>query len=561
MASPVVAGVAAMTAYADPMLTPSQLRALVKANTTNIDSLNESFIGLLGSGRVDALAAVTQQQNRIAELVNLTFDDENGDGVIQSGERLVIGTSVHNLLKPLTDCRIEITNENPDVTASIQAGIVAVGPVASDDTAAASSSFEVRIASSAPTNGALTLQAVIYDGTEVVGRQLIANTVNPSYRTINANNIRVTVNASGNIGYNDYAENVQGEGLSWRSGRSLLFEGAFLVGNSPTYLPNVARGSDPSFRDDSFRPYGIVDVRTDSVPDGIRAVAAYSDGNDRYPLGVTVRENVYESTADSLLDAIIITFNISNPADTTISNAYAALFFDWDLGPSGADDGVAWDNDRGIGVVQNTVDGTLPIIGVAMASPLPLNFTAIDNRGAAGIPSIYDHFLRSEKWYMMSSGKLRTNSYITDVSMMIGGGPFDLPPGGTQQVVFVIAAGTSLSSMTESLNREREYAIQLGLNAVPYSPDAATDHIVYCTNGPVFSPGYETTVRVAITNLTSVELSVVDLMGRPVGVPIVADQAGTHEYVLSIPDGANGAYFIVLRTTHGTDALPIQILR
>jgi hypothetical protein len=77
----------------------------------------------------------------------------------------------------------------------------------------------------------------------------------------------------------------------------------------------------------------------------------------------------------------------------------------------------------------------------------------------------------------------------------------------------------------------------------------------------VFSPGYETTVRVAITNLTSVELSVVDLMGRPVGVPIVADQAGTHEYVLSIPDGANGAYFIVLRTTHGTDALPIQILR
>ncbi len=562
MAAPVVAGITAMAILADPSLTPEQARALVMSNTKNIDSLNLSFVGTIGTGRVDALATVRQERSKLAELATIVFADDSGDGVISGGETVRITASVHNILKPLQNARITITAAPSTFSPIIDVSSTDVGTVATGDTVQAVNAFEVSIPLDAPVNGVLALQAEITDNGEYVGRQLITSTVNPSYRTINENNIRLTVTSSGNLGFHDYPSNVQGEGFSWRGGRNLLFEGALLIGTSPTYLPNVARGADPSFRDNSFTALGVVDLRRDSIPDGLRAVARFSDDNDRYPLGIVVQQSVYQSTTDSLRDAVVVAYSIHNPNSSPIRNAYAAMFFDWDLGISGADDGVAWDNERGLCVVQNTTDASIPTIGVGMASPLPLNVAAIDNRGGGNVPSIYDNFLRSEKWLTMASGKLRTNSTVTDVSMMLGGGPFDIEANGTQQIVFTIAAGSDLASMTTAANNARTYAMNLGLNAVPYTPDGESDFIVYATNGPVFAPGSSTVVNVVVHNLTPVDLYISDLFGRPVGsvTSLGNVPTGSHDVLLSIPDGATGTYFIVLRTIMGVSCLPIQIV-
>ncbi|MCL2064557.1 MAG: S8 family serine peptidase [Candidatus Cloacimonetes bacterium] len=59
MASPLVAGLAALILSQNPGLTPDELTEIIKESTDPIDHLNPSHAGLLGTGRVNAFTAVT----------------------------------------------------------------------------------------------------------------------------------------------------------------------------------------------------------------------------------------------------------------------------------------------------------------------------------------------------------------------------------------------------------------------------------------------------------------------------------------------------------------------
>ncbi len=563
MASPIVAGVAAMTLYAKPNLTPESLRALLKATATNIDSVNISFVGLLGSGRLDALAAISASSARYADVIDVQFVDDNHDSLLVNGESVSITCRLHNILAPLNNARITITPAPSDFEPIIDVSASDVGAVATSDTATPVNAFRLQIPDDAPLNGELKLLVWIWDTDTLVGRQLITYTVNPSYRTLHENNIAVTITTSGNLGYNDYPDNTQGVGLTWMNGPSLLFESGLLIGTEPSFLPNVVRGADPNFKDNGFAGHGTVTIQRDVLPECFSATATFADSVDRFPVGLSVKETVFEGTADSVANSVVVAFDITNTTNITHKNVNASLFFDWDLGASGAEDGVAWDNNRGFAVVQNVEDLSIPTVGVAMVSPLPLNITAIDNGGGGGVPSIYDGFIRAEKWFTMSRGKLRTNSSLGDVSLMIGGGPFSLAPSETRQIVFCISVGKTLEDVTRYMNSARLYASTLGLQSVPYVPTAPQDHIESIANGPVYSPDQPITVRFALANLGPAELSVVDLLGRTVRLSVLESElaAGTYERTFAMPDGVPGVYFIVLRTATTQDAIPIQLLR
>lgn len=69
MSTPHVAGLAGLLKSQDGSLTRSQISSLIKANTDNIDALNPGFVGLLGTGRINAqkaLAAVAPPCNVVA---------------------------------------------------------------------------------------------------------------------------------------------------------------------------------------------------------------------------------------------------------------------------------------------------------------------------------------------------------------------------------------------------------------------------------------------------------------------------------------------------------------
>ncbi len=66
MASPIVAGLAGIMLSEDTLLTPEKLEAIMKATCDNIDAKNPDFVGLLGAGRINALAALRAVSDSMA---------------------------------------------------------------------------------------------------------------------------------------------------------------------------------------------------------------------------------------------------------------------------------------------------------------------------------------------------------------------------------------------------------------------------------------------------------------------------------------------------------------
>ncbi|MEM6632829.1 MAG: S8 family serine peptidase [Bacteroidota bacterium] len=58
MASPVVAGLLGLMISVNPCLSPDEVERILETTAVNIDDLNPNFVGKLGSGRIDAFAAV-----------------------------------------------------------------------------------------------------------------------------------------------------------------------------------------------------------------------------------------------------------------------------------------------------------------------------------------------------------------------------------------------------------------------------------------------------------------------------------------------------------------------
>jgi serine protease len=58
MAAALVSGSAALVRSQQPHLTPQQVGATLMATSSNLDTLNPEYAGLLGSGRLNSLGAV-----------------------------------------------------------------------------------------------------------------------------------------------------------------------------------------------------------------------------------------------------------------------------------------------------------------------------------------------------------------------------------------------------------------------------------------------------------------------------------------------------------------------
>jgi hypothetical protein len=562
MASPVAAAVAAMVHLRFPWFSPSQLHAAMKVGCDNIDSINAVFVGEFGVGRVNALRALSQPNPRWATVTSWSIIDRDGNGYIQPRDECRVTITLNNELSALQQCAVKIAPAPSTFSPILVQDSIAVGTVLSGETRTLSEAFTTIIPDDATFDGELRLLVLIYDADTVVSRQMITATVNPTYRTLQANRIATTINSIGNIGFNDYPANLQGVGFTHNGSDNTLFEGALMIGTQPRDLPNVVRGAMTNTKDMLFGIERVAEIRTDTSGTGARVTTSFSDRVDPSPVGVDVTSNVYALTADSVRDAIIVALDIRNRLDTTVRDIYASYFFDFDIGPMGANNGCAYDARTGIGLLKNTRDSALPSIGVAMVSPLPTNFFAVDNDGDASSPSIYDNFLRAEKWLMMSGGIRRANSRITDVSAVIGGGPFTLEPGQTQQVCFVISAGSTYDSIVATTSAARRAAQGMGLNASEFTVTPTQDRILFVSGMPVLTSG-STSLIFTVTSPSPVLIDVVDIMGRQVAVLVdeLNVPTGTHQRSVNVPSAASGTYFMRMTTYRGASAIGFGIGR
>jgi len=98
MASPIVAGLAALLKAQNPSWQNTDIVARLQATAVDIDSLNPSYQGMLGAGRIDAYAALALGRYPNFALVSHgeTLISDDGDGVVNPGESISVRVTLIN---------------------------------------------------------------------------------------------------------------------------------------------------------------------------------------------------------------------------------------------------------------------------------------------------------------------------------------------------------------------------------------------------------------------------------------------------------------------------------
>jgi len=520
MSAPLVSGLAALVAARFQTYTPLQIAEQIRVNADNIDNVNSgSLNGLLGSGRINAYKAVSNTASKSVRLKDIQFSDAapggNGNGIFEPGETITITCKFENYLNPVSGLTVTLNNQN--TYSTIKQGTFtsgAVGSLAEFDNSA--NKFSITISPNAPYNASLDFKLLYSDGT-YSDFQWISLIANPSYGTQNANDVSLTINGKGNIGFNDYPNNKQGDGFKYKNGSNLLFEGSLILANSATKVSDESRGANVNAADTDFvntQPFLIKQPGTIADAEGYSIFNDNGAGSNK--LGINVEQTSYSFNNTDDANYIILKYVLTNTTNAAINNLYAGLFTDWDLvEESGTGDQTQFDTVGQFGYVYHPGGSPNDYAAVAVISASNAGYWGILNDGSDGGFQIYDSFTDAEKWKALSSGIGKAKAGPGDISCVNSSGPYNIPAGGKVTVAFALAGGYSVDDLRTAVANAKKKYPQVITAVAPNSVAANPYSFGLEQNYPnPFNPS--TVIKYQTPAPGNVSVKVFDMLGREV---------------------------------------------
>jgi len=135
MACPLVAGCFGLLKSYHPEWTTEQLIVQVLGSADTINSINPGYEYLLGTGRVNAFRFLDEEnvsmpEMLLLELVEVNYDDANGNQIIEQGEEVILNIEFKNFMPFVGDDDVVATlsTEDPDVTIQSGSTSIAIPP-------------------------------------------------------------------------------------------------------------------------------------------------------------------------------------------------------------------------------------------------------------------------------------------------------------------------------------------------------------------------------------------------------------------------------------------------
>jgi subtilisin family serine protease len=450
MASPFVAGLAGLVFSKFPSYTPEQVAQQIRVTARSIDDTNAArYNFLLGKGVIDAYAAVSKEDAEAVRIVEKNFFDEgDGDGVFEKGEKVGIKLRFKNFLSSTSSLQISLVSMN--TYATVVAGSFNAGAVSSGaEFENSSQPFQVQLADNVPENTEVSLLVKFEDG-DYSDFQWIKFLANPTFATQANGKISLTFTSKGTMAFNDYPENTQGDGFQYKNSGNLLFEGALMYGTGVKKLDNAARDASGNAQDKDFTPVKPFVIQN---PGKIADEQGHAVFNDYMAFGtklnIQTTMTTYSFDKEGMDDFIIIKYVFKNNSAADITGFRAGLFMDWDIDGDTYDKNItAYDQAGGFGYVYTqNLDPVDAYFTCALISKGEYGFYGIQNDGNDGGINIYDGFSDDEKWFALSDGVNKTNAGPQDVSFVASGGDYDIPAGDSIEVGFAIAVGKTLEDL------------------------------------------------------------------------------------------------------------------
>ncbi len=549
MASPVVAGLAALIKGAHPDWTAEQVREQIRITCDPIDDSNISSLGgLLGSGRVNAHRALTEEFPAI-RIHSYFILDSGGDGEMDAGENIQLFITFINKMAPTNSVAVFLSTED----TNIQFINPADGIPIIETNQLISTKFTFDIAPDAPRGQQILFKADILNG-DYIDYDLLQLTISPpKFIAHDTGPLRMSVSNQGNLGFAGFAGQAPGDGFSW-NGQNLLFEGGIVLATGPNQISDCIRGlsNEPN---EEFKVMDGEVLRLISPGENHlqESSVVIVDSLASNPIGVSVQQESFADTTASRQNFVIVKYTIKNESADTIDNLYMSMFFDWDIGTDFNDFGRV-DANRRLGYAYNTVSGTRYIGATKMlSSEAGYSYRTLHNPN-----ELYDNFTDAEKWDFMTSGIQTSEIDAVDISTYSSAGPFKIGPSETTEVGFAIIGANAFEELAVAADTAQYVWDNMGvISSIEEIPVSTLENLQLFPN-PFHN---DLQINYELKQSEQVRIALYDLRGREVAVLEEAkQQAGKHQLEWNLSDKiSTGAYFLQLQI--GEQALTRKVVK
>jgi serine protease len=519
MSAPAVSGGAALIKAQFPNYNNYQIAALIQATADDLNAINPTYNGQLGSGRINLFNGVSAVGVQFLELTDFTQTDHN-DNVFIAGDTIRIKGLFQNYLAPIGTTSVTLTCSSPYVTIlDGTASLTALGTM--DTTSNYLDQFTTQVLAGAGLNEELLFKAVITDGT-FTNVEYFTIILNPDYIHLAENKVSTTITSNGKIGRND---NGIGLGFSYNN-EQLLYEAGLMIGDGSTRVADVVRGiSGP---DNDFR--SSINVRFN--PPYVSALDLYGTMNDALlenPMDLYIKQFSYAYPNSPDDKYVMVTYRITNGSSSSLTNLYAGIFADWDIDNAGMNK-AGYDASRKMGYVYAmSTDSVFAAIKVLSAANA-LSY-AIDLDGSDVVHPNSGGYTTDEKYTSLSTHRNSAGGVNGgDVAHVVASGNLTLAPGATVIVAFAIIAGDSLLDIQASADAAQ----------IRYDEDALTVQESKDERGFNLYPNPTTGVLKIATEEFIERMVVRNVLGE-----IVSESNGGE---MDISDLSNGVYFVEVIT-------------
>ena len=562
MASPVVAGCAALVKSQFPAMGALQIAEQLRTTSDNIYTVsgNSAYRDKLGKGRVNLFRAVSDSLSPGVIVEQINTRDGN-DGVFVIGDTLSFVATFKNMLRPTTALTCSMTTGTPTYMQVIQSNFN-IGALGTLDTISNFSvPFQAIVKAGTPTNQSVTFRLVLTDGswTDAFAFRV---TVNVDYINIGINDVATTITSKGMIGYNQSGQ-IEGIGFTYMGGPTILYEMGLMIGASGTQVSDNVRGDGGSY-DSDFSSYLTVSGQEPGTVSDFDAYGQFVDNGttSSTPLPVLVSHRAYAWAAPAAdRKYIIVDYTIRNNGVNTLNNLYAGLFADWDI-PQYGNNKSDTDAGRKMGYTWSTDAGGL-WAGMKLLTSGGFNHYAVDNvTGGNGGLDLSDGFSNTEKYSALSSSQSpagNTASTGNDVIDVVSSGPFTLAAGDSIRVAFALIAGEDLTMIQASADaaqvRWDNTVLTTGLIALPSSETFGLSTIY---PNPA---GSNAMLRFTLDRSGKVELSIYNALGdRVQSVLAQTLGAGSYSTGVDLNKLESGTYFVRLTCDGQSATRPLQVV-
>ena len=511
MAAPIVAGIAGLVKAQFPHYTWQQVTEQLINNGDNIDVFNDpKYSGKLGAGRVNAFLAVSDSSQPGIVFQNNTITDKNDDTYIV-GDTLRIAGSFMNWLKNATNVSVQIStigNKLQSLNSTLNIGTLN----SLDSFSVRSNPFEFKINQGIEFNELIEFEIII-TADNYSKKQYFSTIVNSAFLTVNENNLTITLTSDGGLGYVT-PNNSLGEGIMYKDGNSLLYEGSLLIGSQNNFIANKFRGDTLQKYDNDFQIDKVIRPKTATRAD-YQTYSAFDfdpPSNDK----LKIENNCYVFNHAQAMNSIIYQYKITNTGSVDYTNFFAGLILDWDIA-NYANNKISYDSARQMGISFATDTALFCGVRVLVSdSTHSTTHYAIDNalNGSGGV-NLSDGFSDIEKIQVLSTNKHFAGAASTEGNDIIdvnSVGPVSLISGSSFYVSFLVTISDSLTTLQTESDTLKNLYERLALSTQEVPQISLSNNLIIYPNPAL---GF-INLELNLAKKENVQLNIYDLRGRKV---------------------------------------------